>query len=301
MSSDLLAINVDTTCDNCAICTKFFKCTDAKRSNWIKEREKELRVSSLRAKMENIRHTIVVLSGKGGVGKSLVTVNLGAGLARKGRRVGVLDSDFSGPSIPKMLGVKERLKLNFSEGIVPAPGPLGMKVVSMGSILGADEPVLWRSDLKESAIEQLMGYVLWGGLDYLLIDLPPGTGDEAMNIFQLLPDISGAVMVTIPSEVSQIVVDRCVTLCKNAGIKVGIVENMSGFVCPSCGTLCNIFKSGGGERIAEKFQVGFLGKIPLDQRICESSDDGIPLVIGRYADSAAARMIMDIATKIDSW
>lgn len=304
-TADLLGFNLEWNfClwpNGCAICTKFFECTLPKKNEWSKNREQYVPiVSSVERNMGRIKHKVAILSGKGGVGKSSVTTNLAAGLAQKGYRVGVLDSDFGGPSIAKMLGVRARLKMNWVKGIMPAAGSLGVCVVSMGSILNRKEPVLWRADLKESAIQQFLGYVYWGDLDYLLIDLPPGTSDETLNIFQLLPNLDRAVIVTIPSEVSQEVVGRSLTFCKNAGIKsIGVLENMSGFVCPHCGEPSNIFMSGGGKKIADEFGVEFLGKIPLDERLCEASDSGVPFV-AKYPEAKATKMIMNIVDRIES-
>lgn len=252
--------------------------------------------------MGKIKHKIIVLSGKGGVGKSTVTANLAMALASKGHigRVGVLDADITGPTIPKMLGVRG-LRLDMGPpGIFPVLAPLNMKVVSMDFLLPSDEtPVIWRGPLKSVAIRQFLGEVVWGDLDFLLVDLPPGTGDEALTIMQSIPNIRRVVIVTIPSEVSQIVVKKAVTFTRQLGTSVsGIIENMSGFVCPKCGTEVSIFKTGGGQKIAEELGVPFLGRIPLDPRICDDSDKGTPF-IAEHPDSPAARAFIEIVEKID--
>jgi ATP-binding protein involved in chromosome partitioning len=253
--------------------------------------------------MERIKHKVVVLSGKGGVGKSTVTANLAIALASKGLvgRVGVLDADITGPTIPKMLGVRGRRLDGGPAGIFPALAPLAIRVVSMDFLLPSDEtPVIWRGPLKSMAIRQFLAEVVWGDLEFLLVDLPPGTGDEALTIMQSIPSIGGVVIVTIPSEVSQIVVKKAVTFTRQLGAPVlGVIENMSGFVCPKCGTEIHIFKSGGGQKIAEDLAIPFLGRVPLDPRICDDSDKGTPFII-EHSDSPAAKAFTEIVEKIES-
>jgi len=263
--------------------------------------EREEQDRRLKASMDKIKQKIVVLSGKGGVGKSTVTVNLAIALASQGHpgRVGVLDADITGPTIPKMLGVRG-LRLDVGQpGIIPARGPLGTRAVSMDFLLPSDEtPVIWRGPLKSMAIRQFLSEVLWGDLDFLLVDLPPGTGDEALTVMQSIPNIGGVVIVTIPSEVSQLVVKKAVTFTGQLKAPIlGIVENMSGFICPKCGTEISIFRTGGGEKIAEELGVPFLGKIPLDPRICEDSDVGTPFII-QHSDPPAAVAFMEIVATI---
>jgi len=263
--------------------------------------EREAQDRRLKASMDKIKQKIVVLSGKGGVGKSTVTANLAIALASQGHadRVGVLDADITGPTIPKMLGVRG-LRLDVGQpGILPARGPLGTRVVSMDFLLPSDEtPVIWRGPLKSMAIRQFLSEVLWGDLDFLIVDLPPGTGDEALTVMQSIPNIGGVVIVTIPSEVSQLVVKKAVTFTGQLKAPVlGIVENMSGFVCPRCGTETSIFRTGGGQKIAEELGVPFLGKIPLDPRICEDSDTGTPFIV-QHPDSPPAVAFREIVAKI---
>jgi ATP-binding protein involved in chromosome partitioning len=263
--------------------------------------EREEQERRLKASMERIKHKVVVLSGKGGVGKSTVTANLAISLASRGHvgRVGVLDADITGPTIPKMLGIRGRRLDAGPPGLFPALGPLAIRVVSMDYLLPSDEtPVIWRGPLKSMAIRQFLSEVVWGYLEFLLVDLPPGTGDEALTIMQSIPNIGGVVIVTIPSEVSQIVVKKAVTFTRQLKAPVlGIVENMSGFVCPKCGTEISIFRTGGGQKIAEELGVPFLGKIPLDPRICEDSDVGTPFII-QHSDSPAAVAFTEIVAKI---
>jgi ATP-binding protein involved in chromosome partitioning len=199
-----------------------------------------------------------------------------------------------------MLGMRgQKLPLG-PPGAFPALGPLGVKVVSMDLILPSDDtPVIWRGPLKMGAIRQFLSEIVWGDLDLLLIDLPPGTGDEHLSVMQLIPEMDGVVIVTIPSEVSQIVVKKAVTFARQLKIPViGIIENMSGLVCPTCGTEINIFKIGGGEKIAEEMGVPLLGRIPLDPRICDDSDRGISFVI-EHPESPAAKAFMEIVKKIE--
>lgn len=254
--------------------------------------------------MAKVKHKLVILSGKGGVGKSTVTGNLATALAWKGRSnlIGILDADITGPSIPKMLGTR-RQQLNVEPpGIFPAIGPLGIKIMSMDFLLQSDEtPVIWRGPLKSVAIRQFLADVVWGDLEFLLIDLPPGTGDEALSVMQLIPEIDGAIIVTIPSEVSQIVVKKAVTFVRQLHTPlIGILENMSGFICPKCGAETDIFKVGGGQKISNDLELPFLGRIPLDPRICEDSDQGAPFII-KHPDSPAAKAFMEIVDKIESF
>jgi len=270
----------------------------------IDERRKQIQEQeqNLRVRMSKIKHKVAVISGKGGVGKSTVTVNLAMAFAMHGHanHLGVLDADIHGPSVPKMLGLTgQRLPIG-PAGVFPAFGPLGIKVVSMDFLLpNENAPVIWRGPLKMTAIRQFLSDIVWGELDLLLIDLPPGTGDEPLSVAQLLPEMDGVVIVTIPSEVSQIVVKKAVTFAKRLGMPIiGVVENMSGFVCPNCGAKVDIFQSGGGKKIAEELDVPFLGSIPIDQKICEDADKGRSFIV-EHADSPASKAFMEIVGKIE--
>lgn len=259
---------------------------------------------SLKLKMTKIKHKIAIISGKGGVGKSTVTVNLAMAFATHGyvNSVGVLDADITGPCIPKILGVKGQKLQVGPPGIFPAAGPLGIKVVSMDFLLPSDEtPVIWRGPLKMRAIQQFLSDIAWGELDFLFIDLPPGTGDEPLSVMQLLPEMDGVVIVTIPSEVSQIVVKKAVTFAKQLNIPViGIIENMSGFICPKCAEQVDIFKAGGGQKIAEDLAVPYLGKIPIDPEICRDSDKGSPFII-EHPNSPASKAFMEIVKVVEKF
>lgn len=256
----------------------------------------------LKSRLSKIKHKIAVISGKGGVGKTMVTVNLAVSFAMYGYdwKVGILDADIHGPSVPKMLGVSGKRMEAGPPGIFPVIGPLGIRMVSMDFLLpSGDTPVIWRGPLKMAAIRQFLSDIVWGPLDFLFIDLPPGTGDEPLSVIQLIPEMDGVVIVTIPSEVSQIVVRKAVVFARQLKVPIlGIIENMSGFVCPKCGAEIDIFRKGGGKEIADNLGVPFLGSIPIDPRICEDSDKGIPFVI-EHADSPAAKAFKEIVLKIE--
>jgi len=257
-------------------------------------------MEQIKIRMKNIKHKIVILSGKGGVGKSLVTVNLAAGLNQKNKKVGVLDADLTGPCIPKMLGIKGS-QLNVGPpGIFPAKTPADLSVVSMDFLLPSDDtPVIWRGPIKMTAIRQFLGDVSCGKLDYLLVDLPPGTGDESLSILQLIPETDGVVIVTIPSEVSQAVVKKAVTFARKMNVPIlGIVENMSGMVCPHCGELIEVFSKGGGAKVSDEMGVELLGSIPLDPQVAADSDNGIPFIM-KHPDSPASKVFTQIIKKIE--
>ena len=258
----------------------------------------------LKTRMSKIKHKIAVISGKGVVGKSTVTVNLAMAFAMHGYPydIGILDADITGPCVPKLMGLHGQRLQAGPPGVFPATGPMGIKVVSMDFLLPSDEsPVIWRGPIKMKAINQFLSDIVWGELEFLFIDLPPGTGDEPLSIMQLIPEMDGVVIVTIPSEVSQIVVKKAVTFSKKLNIPViGIIENMSGFVCPKCGAETNIFKVGGGKKIAEDLRVPFLGSIPIDPQICQDSDDGMPFIIN-HAQSHSAEAFRSIVEKIETF
>ncbi len=254
----------------------------------------------IRERMALVKHKIAVFSGKGGVGKSLVTVNLAAALAARGIKVGVLDADLHGPTVPKMLGLKgERLHATEQGTINPVEGIKGIEVVSMDFLLSAQsEPVIWRGPLKISALRQFLADVEWGALDYLLVDLPPGTGDESLSMLQLLPDITGAVIVTIPSEVSGDVVEKSVTFARQMKAPIiGLIENMGYLTCPKCGEKIHLYGEGAGERISKDMGVPLLGSIPLDPEVSRDSDRGTPFVLD-HPESEAAREFNRIVDKI---
>ncbi len=268
---------------------------DSSRKQMMEQRE------LLRIRMSKIKHKIAVISGKGGVGKSTVTVNLAAAFALHDNRVGILDTDIHGPSVPRLLGLTgQQLKVG-PPGAFPVTGPLGMKVVSIDFFLQEGLPTIWRGPLKMTAIRQFLSDIVWGELDILFIDLPPGTGDEPLSIAQLLPEIDGVIIVTMPSELSRVVVKKAITFAERLGMPIiGVVENMSGFVCPKCGEKINIFQSGGGKKLAEETGVPFLGSIPIDPKVSMDSDKGLPFVTDK-ADSPATKAFIEIVQKVEAY
>jgi ATP-binding protein involved in chromosome partitioning len=269
--------------------------TDVFRKQALEQRQ------ILKQRMSKIKHKIAVISGKGGVGKSTITVNLAAAFALLGNRVGILDADIHGPSVPKLLGLTgQRLKVG-PPGAFPVAGPLGIKVVSIDFFLQEGLPTIWRGPLKMTAIRQFLSDIVWGELDILFIDLPPGTGDEPLSIAQLLPEIDGVIIVTMPSELSRVVVKKAITFAQRLGMPIiGVVENMSGFICPTCGAKIDIFQSGGGKKLAEEAGVTFLGSIPIDPKVGADSDKGSPFVIGD-AESPAAKAFSAIVKNVEAY
>jgi ATP-binding protein involved in chromosome partitioning len=256
----------------------------------------------LRYRMKQIKHKIAVISGKGGVGKSTVTVNLAAAFALHGKRVGILDADIHGPSVPRLLGLTGQQVKVGPPGAFPVTGTMGIKVVSIDFFLPEQKtPTIWRGPLKMTAIRQFLSEIVWGELDILFIDLPPGTGDEPLSVAQLLPNIDGVVIVTMPSELSRAVVKKAIAFSRRVGMPIiGVVENMSGFICPTCGDKIDIFQSGGGKKMAEETGVLFLGSIPIDPKVGVDSDKGSPFVI-EHADSPAAKAFVEIVKKVESY
>ncbi len=224
-----------------------------------------------------VKHVVAVASGKGGVGKSTVAANLAIALGQGGARVGLLDADIYGPSVPMMFGITER---PFVEGNRIRPfHKYGVTVMSLGFILDVDTPVIWRGPMVMRAIEQMLGDVVWGALDYLVLDLPPGTGDAQLTVTQKIP-LSGAVIVTTPQDVALVDARKGLAMFKKVNVPVlGIVENMSTFVCPHCGKETDVFKSGGGRRTADLLGTAFLGSIPLDPAIVLGGDAGVPITV----------------------
>lgn len=249
--------------------------------------------------LSNIRHKIVVLSGKGGVGKSSVAANLSVSLSRAGLMTGLLDTDLHGPSIPTLLGLNARIPVTDEKRIEPASFSDTLKVMSIGLLLDdQSEALVWRGPAKHGVIKELLGSVTWGELDYLIVDCPPGTGDEPLSIIQLLQNVDGAIIVTTPQDLAVVDVRKSVTFCRHLNLPViGVVENMSGYACPHCGKSVDIFKSGGGEKMAAEMGIPFLGRIPLDPAMVSAGDEGKPCV-GQTGDSPAAIAMEEIFTKV---
>src|SRR5947208_8428259 len=245
-----------------------------------------------RAPVEGVKNIIAVGAGKGGVGKTTVAVNLAIALAKCGGRVGMIDGDIYGPNVPIMLGIKTQLTTD-GKKIVPAE-KYGLQVISMGFLTGDDAPIIWRGPMLHGALQQFFREVRWVDLDYLVIDLPPGTGDVALSLSQTVP-VAGAIVVTTPQQVSLADSRRAVAMYKKLNIPtLGVVENMSYFVCPSCSHESDIFGRGGGEQMATDLGVPFLGRVPIYQPIREGSDLGVPLLLSE-PDSPAALAFMSAA------
>ncbi|MCX7723774.1 MAG: Mrp/NBP35 family ATP-binding protein [Thermodesulfovibrio sp.] len=263
------------------------------------ERQKIKREITLKANVALIKKKIIVLSGKGGVGKSTVSTNLATELAKRGYRVGLLDIDIHGPNIPNMLGLQGFSPLVTDLGIYPLKVFDNLYVISVGFFLEEkDTPVAWRGPLKHRLIEQFLSDVRWGELDYLVVDSPPGTGDEIISIIELINKVDGAVIVATPQDVALADVRRTIKFCKEYSIPIlGIVENMSGFICPHCGNKVEIFKTGGAERLAEEYKVPFLGKIPIDPQIVQAGDEGKP-IIAYFPENKSAQIFSEIVRKI---
>jgi len=249
--------------------------------------------------LERIGHKVVVLSGKGGVGKSTVAVNLAVSLSMAGYRVGLMDIDIHGPSVPKMLGLEGTVMQQSERGKLIPVRFGGLKVMSIGFLLpGETEAVIWRGPAKAGAIRQFIGEVEWGDLEYLIVDCPPGTGDEPLTVIQTLEKIDGAVVVTTSQDVALTDVKKSISFCGQLNLPVlGVIENMSGLVCPHCGETVDVFKRGGGEDMALEMSVPFLGRVPLDPRIVKAGDDGAPYSY-HQSDTEAGRSFSDIVTVI---
>jgi len=253
----------------------------------------------IKAALSKIKNRLLIFSGKGGVGKSTVATNLSLALAEKGKQVGLLDVDIHGPNLAKMLGVEgKRMGAVGKDRIMPVSITDKLKLVSMAFLLqNPDLPVIWRGPLKMKAIQQFLGDVEWGNLDWLIVDSPPGTGDEPLSIAQLIPT-TGAIIVTTPQDVSVLDSRKAINFARRLNLRiVGIIENMSGLICPHCGGKIDLFKDGGGEKAAMELGVTFLGKIPIDPNIVESGDNGKPF-ISNQPESDAAKAFIKIVEKI---
>ncbi len=245
--------------------------------------------------LPEVANVVAIGSGKGGVGKSTVSVNLALAFARAGASVGLLDADIYGPNVPQMLGIKGQPEVR-DRKLLPVPVH-GIKVMSMAFFLKEDEPVVWRGPMLHGAMKQFLGDVLWGKIDYLFIDLPPGTGDVQLTLSQIIP-LTGAMLVTTPQDVALLDVRKAAAMFKKVNVPIlGVVENMSYFNCPHCGERVEIFSHGGGRKAAEQFGCEFLGEIPLDVRVRQGGDDGRPVVV-HDPKSGPALVIKEIADKL---
>jgi len=259
----------------------------------------ELEEQKLKQTLNRIKHKIVILSGKGGVGKSSIAANIAVGLSMHGKKVGLMDVDVHGPSIPRLLKLDGARPEVGANGMYPIPWSKNLSVISLGFLLPSKEDsVIWRGPLKMGVIKQFIKDVVWGILDYLVVDCPPGTGDEPLSVMQLMGKEARAVIVTTPQDVAVDDVRRSINFCRHTGNPIiGVVENMSGFVCPYCKKQVDIFKSGGGEALAKETGVPFLGKIPLDPTLVEAGDSG-DVFIKYHQDSPAAKALSKILEPI---
>ena len=246
------------------------------------EQQKEIQVEQeqIRQNVKHIKHQILVLSGKGGVGKSSIAVNLAVWLSMQGKTVGLLDVDIHGPSIPKLLNLEGRKLQGRENKIEPIVYSDTLKVMSIGFMIQDEKAALiWRGPMKHHVIKQFVSEVSWGHLDYLIVDCPPGTGDEPLSIVQLLGKVDGGVVVTTPQQLAITDVKKCITFCKQLNLPVlGVIENMAGFVCPHCNQRTDIFGGDGGEQMAKDFDIPFLGSIPIDPNMVGAADLGKPFI-----------------------
>lgn len=251
--------------------------------------------------LKYVKYKVAILSGKGGVGKTATTVNLAAALKNAGHRVGVFDADLHGPSTPKMLGIKKEAKLNGAFWLDPVITESGIKALSVALFWPGDmTPVMWRGQAKSRTIRQLLSGAKWGGLDFLLIDLPPGTGDEPIAILKSIPDLDGVIIVTTPQEVSTLVCSKAINASLTLGAKVlGLVENMSVYTCRCCGDTVHLFGKDKGESLARMMEVPFLGSIPIDPQFSEAADSGVPIV-NLHPESVTAQAFVAMASTLAS-
>jgi ATP-binding protein involved in chromosome partitioning len=259
------------------------------------------RMVEIQNNMAKIKNKIVIISGKGGVGKTTVAVNLAISLASYGLRVGILDVDITGPNVLKMLGISPELRPRVDPELkkfYPIEGPLNTKVVSMAFLLqDMDTPVIWRGPMKMSAVRQFLGDALWGELDYLVCDLPPGTSDETLDILQLIPD-ENVVVISTPQEVAIMDARKTIAMAHTMERNVlGIIENMSGFKCPHCGKYIDLYPPGGAEKASNDFKVTLLGKVPFEIEVSQQGDLGLPFVL-KYPESESSKAFKAIVNKI---
>jgi len=267
----------------------------------LKEMMLDERTKNIQKNMDKIKHKIVIISGKGGVGKTTVAINLAMSLASVGLRVGILDVDITGPNVIKMLGISPELKPRVdveAKKFYPIDGPLKLKVMSMAFLtLTPDEPVIWRGPMKMSAVRQFLGDAEWGELDYLICDLPPGTSDETLDILQLIPD-ENIIIVTTPQEVALMDARKTIKMSMVMERKIlGIIENMSGFNCPHCGDHIDLYPPGGAEKASKDFNISILGKIPFEIEVSQQGDQGLPFIL-KYPKSKSAKAFKETVRNI---
>lgn len=298
---DITGFNVNLSCvvDSgnrrmaCEKCEKFFSCKD--ENKW--EVYKAGRLGLARQRMAQIKYKIAIVGGKGGVGKTMLAVNLAAGLAMRGFKVAILDSDYDGSSVPRMLGLVGKQLSVGERGIEPLMGACGIKVISMSNIVEGKMVTLY-TDTRRGVTEEFITHVNYGECDFLIVDLPPGTSADTVNSMLFIPDMTGTIFITVPSEVSQGIAFRAVNICKTAQVpSLGIVENMSGHMCSFCNHISNIFATGGGEKLSSDTSIPLIGKIPIDGYVAKACDEGTPFVQA-YVDCPATKAMEEITDKV---
>lgn len=270
------------------------------KSEFVERQKQQLRSEgSIADALKYVKYKIAILSGKGGVGKTATTINFAAALKAAGYRVGVFDADLHGPSTSKMLGIRKEAKLNGAFWLDPVDSKNGIKTLSVAHFWPGDmTPVMWRGQAKSRIIRQLLSAAKWGGLDFLLIDLPPGTGDEPIAILKSIPDLDGVIVVTTPQEISTLVCSKAINASLTLGAKVlGLVENMSVYTCRCCGDMVHLFGKDKGKGLAQMMGIPFLGSIPLDPNFSEAADSGVPIV-DLNPDSITAKAFVELAENV---
>jgi Mrp family chromosome partitioning ATPase len=271
------------------------------RINMREQAKQELndQFGPIRDALRDVRYKIAILSGKGGVGKTSAVVNIASVLKEMGHKVGILDADVHGPSVPKMTGLNKRTDLQGAWGMKPVLTDDGIKVMSVSLFWpGEATPVMWKGHYKARVIRQLLAAVRWDDLDYLLVDLPPGTGDEPVTIMKSIPDLDGVVVVTSPQEVSVAVCSKAISSANELGVRLlGLIENMSDFICPHCGGEIALLGKGGGEDLARTYKIPFLGRIPLNEMAGKAADEGAPVVL-RYPESPVSVAFRAVTDKM---
>jgi len=278
----------DSSCNSCS-----------SASSCGADEKKQHTQAMLKSRLSKIKYKIMVMSGKGGVGKSTVSVSIAAALNSLGYNVGILDADIHGPNIPKMFGLTQKGALTDEDGIIPFEACEGLKVMSVGFLVKSDDDaVIWRAPVKHGMIEQFVSEVSWGELDFLIVDLPPGTGDEPLSVAHIIGEVDGSVIVTTPQEVALLDSRKSVTFARKLNIPIyGIVENMSGMVCPHCNETIDLFKTGGGEKAAADMDVNFLGRVPIDPMVVAQGDSGKPYVL-EVKDTPTANAFKEVAQNV---
>lgn len=295
---EVVSFNVELKCDyHCEDCEKFFDCQDERKFKIYRRR----RMGQAVKKMADIKHKITISGGKGGVGKSTVSVNLAVALAMMGRKITILDQDFDGASVPRMLGIQGTKRLTYGmKGIIPAEDELGleMHIIAL-SLVYPNDVITMFHEMRRGTTEEFLANVDYGERDYLIVDLPPGTSSDACNLLQYIPDLDGTVTVTMPTKVSQLAARKATILSAKAGSPVlGIIENMSGYICGDCNNEYDFMKRGGGEGLAEELGVPFLGRLSMHPEVSRACDEGVPFVY-KYPDNPVSKKMVEIARRLE--